>query len=716
MKQVIQSLKNGTIQILDVPVPCASNGTLLINTKHTLISAGTERMLLEFGKAGWIEKARQQPDKVRLVLKKIKTDGLQPTLQAVHNKLEQPFASGYCNVGRVLEIGMKVNGYKIGDRVISNGKHAEVVNVPTNLCAKVPDKVSDEEAVFTVLGAIALQGVRLLRPTLGEAIVVMGLGLVGLLTVQILRANGCRVLGLDFDETKIKIAKEFGAETILLNKGYDPINAAISFSRGRGVDGVIITAATKSNEPVHHAAQMCRKRGRIILVGVTGLELSRNDFFEKELTFQVSASYGPGRYDRNYEEKGEDYPLGFVRWTAQRNFEAVLDMMDSGALKVKPLISHRFPINDVEKAYRIIEESQSSLGILLQYPGIDLTDETRSIQLKKNDQLFLRSDTSALPISIPKVSFIGSGNYASAVLIPSFKQAGVRLQSIASKNGVTSVHAGKKFGFYKSTTDSDTIFSDLNTDIVVISTLHDSHAHFVLKALNAKKHIFVEKPLCLTLEELDKIKNTYSKLCLNNKTNSFLMIGYNRRFAPHIQKIKSLLEGVSEPKSFIMTINAGFIPSDHWSQDPLIGGGRIIGEACHFIDLLRFLADSPIQSWSRSMMNSSTKDTLTINLNFKDGSIGTIHYFANGNKSFPKERLEVFSGQRILQLDNYRRLKAFGWTNFSKMNLWNQDKGQKSCVKHFIQALQQGCPQPIPLQEIFETTQVAIEISQCKTS
>ena len=377
MKQILQSLKTGETEVANVPLPNASHGCLLVKTSNTLVSAGTERMLVDFGKAGWIEKARQQPDKVRVVLDKIKTDGLKPTLDAVFNKLDQPLPVGYCNVGVVDEVGDGVSEFKAGERVISNGKHAEAVTVPINLCAKVPDAVSDEEAAFTVLGAIALQGIRLAKPTLGETIIVIGLGLVGLMSVQLLRANGCRVLGIDFDKDKLEMAKKFGAEVVNLSAGQDPIQVANLYSRGRGVDAVLVTAATKSSEPIHQAALMSRKRGRIILVGVTGLELSRDDFFKKELTFQVSASYGPGRYDPNYEEKGQDYPVGFVRWTEQRNFEAVLDMMAAGSLDVKPLISHRFLIDDAEEAYDLISGDSPSLGILLEYPGLKISKESQ---------------------------------------------------------------------------------------------------------------------------------------------------------------------------------------------------------------------------------------------------------------------------------------------------------------------------------------------------
>ena len=704
MKQILQSLKTGATEIADVPVPKASRGQLLIRTSHTLVSTGTERMLVEFGKAGWIDKARRQPDKVRMVLDKIKTDGLQPTIEAVFNKLDQPLPLGYCNVGRVAGVGAGVLGFAEGERVVSNGKHAEVVNAPINLCAKVPEPVTDEEAAFTVLGAIALQGIRLVKPTLGETVVVTGLGLIGLMTVQLLRAHGCRVLGLDFDADKLALARRFGAEVVNLSVGQDPVQVAETYSRGRGVDAVIVTASTQSNEPMHQAALMCRKRGRIVLVGVVGLALSRDDFFKKELTFQVSASYGPGRYDPNYEEKGQDYPVGFVRWTEQRNFEAVLDMMADGRLDVKPLISHRFDIGDAERAYELVGGGAPSLGILLAYPGIEITPKARTVSLAAAPHPPSRKESGEKA----RVSFIGSGNYATAVLIPAFKEAGARLRSVASSAGVSGVHAGRKFGFDETTTDSDRIFSDEHTNAVVITTRHDSHADFVLQALKAGKHVFVEKPLCLTLDELDEIESAYQAAA----KKPMVMVGFNRRFAPQVQKMKSLLSGVNGPKSFVMTVNAGAIPIDHWTQDRQVGGGRIIGEACHFVDLLRFLSDSPISGWNRTTMEATTDDTVSISLQFTDGSIGAIHYFANGPKSFPKERLEVFAQGRVLQLDNYRKLVGFGWPGFEKMNLWRQDKGQKACAKAFVDAVEGYVAAPIAVDEIFEVTRVIIELAE----
>ncbi len=701
MKQILQSLKTGATEVADVPCPAVGRGKLLIGTSRTLVSAGTERMMIEFGKAGWIDKARQQPDKVRMVLDKIRTDGLMPTVDAVFNKLDQPLPLGYCNTGRVLEVGAGVTAFAAGDRVISNGKHAEAVSVPVNLCAKVPDSVSDDEAAFTVVCAIGLQGIRLAQPTLGEAVVVTGLGLIGLVTVQLLRAQGCRVLGLDFDADKLALAQTMGAEVVNLAAGEDPVAAAQRFSRGRGVDAVLITASTKSNEPVHQAAQMCRKRGRIVLVGVTGLELSRADFFEKELTFQVSCSYGPGRYDPSYEEKGNDYPVGFVRWTEQRNFEAVLDMMADGRLDVKPLISHRFAIDDAEQAYALVGGAGPSLGILLEYPQ----DEESALVLRRST-VDLRQAAAAPGLtnsSACSIGVVGSGNYATAVLIPAFKAAGARLKVVASSAGVSGLHAGRKFGFEQTTTDTAGVLRDAAVNAVVITTRHDSHAALVIEALQAGKHVFVEKPLCLTLDELAAVE------AAAGRSAGRVMVGFNRRFAPQVQRIKQLLAGAGGPKAFVMTVNAGAIPAEHWTQDSAVGGGRVIGEACHFIDLLRFLAGTPIVEWRRMDMASATKDTLSLQLAFADGSTGTVHYFANGPKSFPKERLEVFAGGRALQLDNFRKLTGFGWPGFGKMNLWRQDKGQKACAAAFVRAVETGGAAPIPLEELIEVARVTIE-------
>ena len=699
MKQILQNLKDGSTEIAEVPCPHAGLGQLLIRTTRTLVSAGTERMLVDFGKASLIDKARQQPDKVRMVLDKIRTDGLMPTIEAVRNKLDQPMAMGYCNVGEIVEIGAGVVGFAVGDRVASNGRHAEMVAVPVNLCAKVPAAVGDEAGAFTVLGAIALQGIRLVQPTLGETVVVTGLGLIGLVTVQLLKAQGCRVLGLDFDADKLALARRFGAEVVDLKSGADPVALAMDFSRGRGVDAVIITASSKSNEPVHQAAMMCRKRGRIVLVGVIGLELSRADFYEKELSFQVSCSYGPGRYDPNYEDQGHDYPIGFVRWTEQRNFEAVLDMLAEGRLDVAPLISHRFDIAQAPQAYAVVGGSEASLGIVLRYDEpATATPMARTVALPAS--VGTRASAGA-----PRLSVIGAGNYAGAVLIPAFKATGAHLARIASAGGASSVHLGRKFGFAQATTDTAALLADAGTDAVVIGTRHDSHADYVQRALAAGKHVFVEKPLALRLDELDRIEAAAMAA-----PKQLLMVGFNRRFAPQVVKIKQLLAGTPGAKTFVMTVNAGAIPTNHWTQDPAVGGGRLVGEGCHFVDLLRFLTGAPIESFQVARMAAATADTASVSLRFADGSLGSLVYLANGSKAFPKERLEVFAAGRVLQLDNFRRLTGFGWPGFGKMNLWRQDKGQAGCASAFIRAIQAGGASPIPLAELLEVARVSIRI------
>lgn len=714
MKQILQSLKDGTTQLAEVPIPGARGGQLLIQTSSSLVSAGTERMLVDFGKANLLNKVRQQPDKVCMVLDKIRTDGLATTLEAVQSKLDQPLPLGYCNVGRVLDAGGETD-FAVGDRVVSNGHHAEVVSVPRNLCARIPDNVSDEHAAFTVLAAIGLQGVRLLNPTLGECVVVTGLGLIGLLTVQLLRAQGCRVLGIDFDPARLSLARQFGAEVVNPAAGEDVLAAAQAFSRGRGVDGVIITASTKSNEPVSQAAAMCRKRGRIVLVGVVGLELSRADFYEKELTFQVSCSYGPGRYDPVYEEGGHDYPVGFVRWTEQRNFEAVLDLMAAGRLDLDPLISHRFPLEQAVDAYALLSSGEPSLGILLEYPAGKEAFSVFGVQFAGERVVDIGEVPGVQGGAV--VGFLGAGNYAGRVLMPAFKAAGAELNTVVSGGGVSSVYYGKKHGFARASTDGKAMLADERIDTVVVATRHNAHARQVLEALKAGKHVFCEKPLCLTLAELDEIAEEARK-----RPGQLLMVGFNRRFAPQVVKIKSLIDPVAEPKAFVMTVNAGHIPADHWTQDLAIGGGRIVGEACHFIDLLRHLAGSEIVAHTTTSLAAQVgaetiTDKVTLTLRFADGSVGTVHYLANGHKSFPKERLEVFCGGCVLQLDNFRKLRGWGWKGFNKMNLWRQDKGQGACTQAFVDAIRAGSPAPIPLDEILEVSRVAIlaqEEARCR--
>lgn len=712
MKQLLQDLRTGKVELAEVPRPLVRPGYLLIASTRTLISAGTERMLVEFGRAGWIDKARQQPDKVRQVLQKMRTDGISATVDAVMAKLDRPLPPGYCNCGRVLEIGEGVEGFVLGDRVISNGPHAEVVCVPKNLCVKVPDGISDDQAAFTVLSAVALQGVRLAAPTLGETFAVVGLGLIGLIMAQLLRANGCRVIGIDIAPSREEIARSCGASVFVDSSVEDPVAAAMAATGGRGVDGVLITAATKSNEPVSQAAKMCRKRGRIVLVGVSGLDLSRADFYEKELSFQVSCSYGPGRYDPEYEQKGQDYPIGFVRWTEKRNFEAVLDLIASGGLDVRPLIGKTVALDKAPEVYEDLSGEGSGLGILIEYPG---APSLEPVSVDSRRTSLPRPSSPVSPAGNVSVGFVGAGNFASSVLIPAFRKAGARLVAIASEKGVTAAHAARKFGFESATADFEAVVSDPQVNTVVIATRHDAHAGMVAAALRAGKHVFVEKPLALSEAQLEEVIRAYGEAAA--KGSLHLMVGFNRRFAPHAVKMKSLLAGAVEPKVFVMTVNAGAIPASHWTQDPEVGGGRIIGEGCHFVDLLRSLAGSPITGVQARSVGGSPSDGIrddkaTITLSFADGSIGTIHYLANGDKGFPKERLEIFCGGRILALDNFRRLTGYGWKGFRGEKLWRQDKGHAAEAAAFVSAVEKGGPPPIPFEELIEVTRTTFEIAR----
>ena len=702
MLQILQDLKNGETRLVQIPAPSNLPGNLLIKTSNSVVSAGTERMLVNFGKANYIDKARQQPDKVKQVVTKVKTDGLMPTIEAVTSKLEQPLPLGYCNAGVVIDA--EVRGFKVGDRVISNGHHAEIVRVPGNLCAKIPDNVDDESAAFTVLGSIALQGVRLISPTIGEMIVVSGLGLIGLIAVQILKANGCRVLGIDFDERKCALAREFGADTVNLSVGEDPLLVANSFSRGRGVDAVLITAATDSNEPMSQAANMLRKRGRIVLVGVVGLELSRAEFYEKEITFQVSCSYGPGRYDTQYEDQGRDYPVGFVRWTEQRNFEAVLDMISDGAIKILPLITHRFDFEDALSAYDKLNNSKA-LGIVLAYSCALGDLDKQDVLIGDNDQYY-SSDAVIC-------GFLGGGNYAARVLIPAFRKSGAQMETLVTSRGINSSVQGKKNGFNIASTSESSVINSRMINTVVIATQHNLHALQVIEALKQHKHVFVEKPLAINTDELLEIKSVYESI---KGEKPKLMVGFNRRFAPHIIKMKNLLSSQDGPKIFIMTVNAGEIPGEHWTQDALVGGGRIIGEGCHFIDLLKFLTGSKIAGFSATKVGDYPgikvrSDKVSITLTFEDGSFGMIHYLSNGGKAFPKERLEIFCNDAVLQLDNFKKLKGFGWKGFNKMNLLTQNKGQYNCVKSFVDSIENGGRSPISFEDIFEVSKFSIKIS-----
>ncbi len=708
MKQIVQCLRDGETQLWEVPCPSTGKNEIRIQSVCSLVSLGTEKMLIDFGRSGWISKAKQQPEKVRQVFDKIKTDGISATLRAVSSKLDTEIPLGYSNVGRVVKIPDAMTGLVPGDLVVSNGPHAEVVSIPRNLVARIPDVVKPEQAVFTVVGSIGLQGIRLLSPSIGEVVAVTGLGLIGLLAVQILRAQGCTVIGIDLDPQKCRLAESFGATAVDLSGGGDPIGVAKQLSNGKGVDGVLITASTRSNQPIHQAAVMCRKRGRIVLVGVAGLELSRADFYEKELSFQVSCSYGPGRYDPDYEEKGNDYPYGFVRWTEQRNFQAVLELMARGDVDVKPLISHRFAFSDTLKAYEVVE-SGKALGIVLEYG--QSAEGSESTEHKDDSQVIVRAPRNNIPTA-GTVALVGAGGFSRQVLVPALLETGCRLKTVVSSKGVSGTQLARRYGFESSSTDVESVLEDAEVDTFLITTRHDSHAHLVVAALKKGKKVYVEKPLCMTREELDQVCDIYSSLLEEGKS-PFLMVGFNRRFAPQIVEMKRRLENTGEPLAITMIVNAGSIACNHWTQDPAVGGGRIVGEACHFIDLARFLASSSIAKVDTLKCERSESpgsgDTVSISLKFENGSVATIQYLGNGHRSVPKERIEVFGGGRVLQLDNFRRLKAFGWKGFKGMNLWRQDKGHGAEMKSLMDAVREGKASPIPFDEIVEVTRASFQ-------
>jgi predicted dehydrogenase/threonine dehydrogenase-like Zn-dependent dehydrogenase len=693
MKQLIQSFKTGKTILEEVPAPQLKKGAVLIQTTRSLVSLGTERMLVEFGKANLIQKARQQPDKVKQVLEKIQTDGLMPTLETVFNKLDQPLPLGYCNVGKVIAVGEGVSDIKIGDRVASNGNHAELVCVPQNLVAKIPDAVTDDEAVFTVIGAIGLQGIRLLNPTFGETIVVIGLGLIGLLTAELLLANGCRVIGFDVDEDKVSLAKEKGLEAFSVANGIDSVKLVMSLTNQIGTDGVIITASSKSNELIAQAAQMSRKRGRIILVGVIGLDLKRADFYEKELTFQVSCSYGPGRYDDAYEQKGIDYPLSYVRWTEKRNFETVLFSIASGKLNVQSLITERVALEDYHQIYDAIGATKSIASLLI-YPEKIAHDKT------------LRITSNSFAKTNAVMGIVGAGNFTKMTLLPTLDSLKADIKYIASANGLNSTLLAKKHKISFSTSDYTEILKDQEVDLVVITTRHNHHAKMTIAALEAKKHVFVEKPLALTNDELDAIIRTYQQ---QDKT---LTVGFNRRFSPHALKMKALL-GTSQ-MNVVATMNAGYIPPNSWVHDSEIGGGRIIGEACHFIDLITFLTGSSVTQVCMNTMGSNpTEDTdnASILLKYENGSTGVINYFANGSKAYSKERVEVYSQGRVLVLDNFKKLEGFGFKGFSTLKT-GLDKGHKEQFRQLITLLKQGGGSLIPFEELINTSRASFAAIQ----
>lgn len=678
----------------EIPAPMVRRGAVLIRTTHSLVSLGTERMLVEFGQANLIQKARQQPERVKMVLDKMKTDGVLPTIEAVFNKLDQPLPLGYCNAGVVIEVGEGVNGIKVGDRVASNGPHAEYVCVPQNLVAVIPENVSNEEGAFTIISAIGLQGIRLANPTLGETVVVIGLGLIGLITAQLLKANGCIVIGVDLDENKLALAASFGIDTYNTSVG-DVVKFVSEYTAGVGADAVLITASSKGNEIISQAARMSRKRGRIILIGVVGLEINRAEFYEKELQFQVSCSYGPGRYDDNYELQGNDYPLPFVRWTEKRNFEAVLQAMAGGQLQVKQLITEQVPLAEYQQIYGDMSKA-ASIASMLQYPE-------GNGALKHTVNVSPRSFTHQKGV----VGIIGAGNFTKMTLLPALKNSGAELKTIASANGVSGTALAKKHGIANSTSSDKDILSDSEIDLVMITTRHNLHAIQIIESLNAGKHVFVEKPLALNEEELNKIIAAYE-----SANSCTLNVGFNRRFSPHSEGVKKALSG--GPINMVMTLNAGFIPPNSWVQDMKVGGGRIIGEACHFLDLCAYFADSPIAAVCMNALGQAPEentDNASILVRLANGSNAVINYFSNGSKAYAKERIEIFAQERTFIIDNWKETKGHGANNFKTIKS-SIDKGHKAQFQKLIESVKQGKPSLIPFESIVNTTRASFACLQ----
>lgn len=668
MKQVIQDLNKGIIETWELPDLHPQEGEVLIKSKCSLISTGTEKSLTDFGKSNWLKRIRNNPDKVKIVLDKAKKDGWASAIKAVQSKLSEPMQLGYSNVGVVVR---STDGFDAGDRVVSNGKHASMVSVPHNLVQKIPDNVSDEEAVFTVVGAIALQGIRLAKPALGEIYVVYGLGLIGLIAVQLLVASGCKVIGVDNDESKLSLCERAGGKFVLANDNL--VSEIINLSDGRGVDGVIICASAATNQIISNSANISRQRGKIVLIGVVGLDLNRSEFYEKELSFQVSCSYGPGRYDPTYEEGGIDYPYAYVRWTENRNFSAVLDMMSLKKLDVSDYVSARFDVEEAQQAYQNISR-KDNIATILTYEKC--TQPVSESKVTKNRSI--KRDNGA------NLGFIGAGNYAISTLIPAFKATNSNLYAVCSKKSVSALNAAKKFSFSKSVATPEMILSDDDIDAVIITTRHNNHAELILSALDNGKHVYVEKPLCLTLNELDMINEKYEKL----ETDLSLTVGYNRRSSPHTNFIKSKLGPSNTATHYNYTIMAGKLPSDHWTLDDKIGGGRFIGEGCHFLDLICYFENDyePEISLSYGRKANNDYSHWTALLEFKSGATGVVNYITHGSTSIPKERLEVNWEDYSILMNNFRETKFFG-RKVATFNTKIQDKGQGEYVRSFIQEI-----------------------------
>lgn len=693
MKQLSQNLRTGKLSIDDVPAPYPQAGEVLVANAYSLISAGTERTKIETGRKSLVGKALSRPDQVRQVLQSFNQIGLKSTYEKVATRLNSRSPLGYSSAGTVIDVGLGVTEFKVGDQVACGGgsaSHAEVIAVPVNLCVKVPEKIELDEAAFTTLGSIALQGVRLANVHLGEIVVVIGLGLLGQMTIQILKSSGSRVIGFDLNVERCQLARQLGAEEAF-NSAADVRSVLALWSDSHGADAVIITAGTASNHPIEMAGELCREKGSVVVVGAVGLNLPREPYYHKELSFQISRSYGPGRYDPEYESKGRDYPYGYVRWTEKRNMQSFLHMVAEHKINLKPLITHRFKLEQAEEAYGFIsgKGTGSYLGVVFSYG----TPKPLTTLIQLPNRQPINNDIG--------IGVIGAGNFAQSMLLPHLKnQPGFRLKMVATLSPLESRDAAERFKFGEATTNPQEILDDKDIRAVVIATRHDSHADLAVRALNAGKAIHLEKPLALNQVELDKIVEAYcSKTVGSNNLSPFLMVGFNRRFAPMVQRASAFLNGQTEPLAMTYRINAGLIARDHWTQDPEIGGGRIIGEVCHFIDLLQFFAGAEVQRVFAEQMPDRGKysqDNIAISLSLKDGSVGTILYVANGDRSLPKEYIEVYQAGKVAIIQDFVNLTLIhsGKKEVSKEGA--RDKGHRNEVSAWLSAIRSGKPEPVP--------------------
>lgn len=689
------------MKILEVPFPVLSKGCILVRTHFSVISAGTEGKTVKDARLGYIGKAIARKDDVKKVIKTAKTIGLKETYKIMMNKLDAPSALGYSCAGEVIGVADDVTEFKVGDKVACAGAgavHAEVVAVPKNLCVKLSDKVLANEAAFATLGAIALQGIRQADLRLGENCAVIGLGLIGQLTIQLLNAAGVKSIGIDVDKKMVELSKELGA-SLAYERNQEALEQIVNeITQGHGVDAVIITAATASTDPVDLAGEICRKKGKVVIVGSVPTGFKRSQYYKKELELKMSCSYGPGRYDSNYEEAGVDYPYGYVRWTENRNMQAFAELLAEKKINIQKIITHTYDFKKAPDAYQLILDKQEPyLGILLKY------------DLEKTLKQKTEFKTVNAIAGEAAVAFIGAGSFANNVLLPALKGK-VKFTGITTSRPNNAQNIAVKYGFAFCSNNAKDLLADKNTNTVFVATRHDSHAAYVTEALQNKKNVFVEKPLCLTEEELEEIKNVYEN------SSSILMVGFNRRFSPLVQKAQDLFRKINGPIAINYRINAGVLPKDHWIHNKAIGGGRIVGELCHFIDLVHFLSGSKIKSLSANAVNDpgGQNDTLTVNMNFENGSIGSISYFSNGNKNLDKEYIEIFGSGMVVTINDFAEMITYG-KQVKKQSLSNQDKGHKEELNLFINAISNGKASPIPFSEIYHSMLATFKVQESVT-